>query len=245
MHFEKIHACGNDFLLLNETPNRKQIAEMCKRHHSMGADGIMTWSQSESGTQLEHFDPDGSFSFCLNGTRATIGCLHTQGLLPDRGIVTLGSRQIPYHVQETPVLYLEKAPFAERNITIGEHLFRGYFVEVGNPHFILIEEDPECFRLSAAKIRSHPAFLQGSNVHLVVRNCEEWSIFSYERGVEDFTLSCGSGALAVACLFFQKNQMESLTLHPEGGGTIQFEARGPLVALHGEVTWVGGGELRC
>ena len=245
MHFDKIHANGNDFILLHETQNRGKIHELCNRRLGLGADGILVFHPGPEGNRLEHYDCDGSSSYCLNGTRAAIDCLYRQNLIPQRGIIACGDRQVPYHVRETPVLFLEKALFSPRTVVTQEGTLEGYFLDVGNPHLILLETGIETFRKVAKEIRHNPMFPKGVNVHLVHKIDGKEHIFSYERGVEDFTLSCGSGALAAACLFFSKNQLEAIELIPEGGGSIYFKANGPIIAMQGEVSWVARGEWLC
>jgi len=245
MHFDKIHACGNDFILLDHTPNRKTIKEICHRQLGIGADGVMAYHQTAEGIRLEHFDPDGSFSYCLNGTRSTINCLYKKGLLPKRGMLKMGDRQIPYQIGESPILFLEKALFSEKQIETSLGPLTGYYVHVGNPHFILTQQDEETYRKVASEIRHNHVFPKGANVHWIQAVEQGYRILSYERGVESFTLSCGSGSLATACLLFQRDQMEAVSFYPDGGGTIFFEAKGPIIAMHGEVFWVAEGEWLC
>jgi len=242
VHYYKIDACGNDFILLEERPHRKLIMELCDRTQGIGADGVMVYLPGEEGLVFEHYDPDGSFSYCLNGTRASISCLFKQKKIPERGIVSLGKDKVPYQMRDTPCLFLEKRWPSLKKVETSKGTVDGYFVDVGNPHFVLVSKDLDLYRSIANEIRHQGIFPNGANVHLMRESGAWWDIFSYERGVEDFTLSCGSGTLAAACVVFGIFNMEQIVFNPEGNGKITCEAHGPLISLKGPVSCTTEGE---
>lgn len=242
--FEKVQACGNDFILLDHTPDKAQISALCDRHHGVGGDGIMVYSRGgDPDLILEHYDPDGASSFCLNGTRAALYCLHRRELARVRGTLISSGVALNYEIQTHPRLYLPKRGYEARR---WRHI-DGFYAHVGNPHFIIVGglERKEWLKW-APEIRSdRETFPEGTNVHLLRERSDEWQIASYERGVEGVTLACGSGMYAAALVLMGEGSRPQVMFSPEGKGTVQVTDQGETLAFEGPAHWVYSGVLTC
>ncbi|PIE02742.1 MAG: diaminopimelate epimerase [Acidobacteria bacterium] len=242
--FNKIHACGNDFILVEELPSKSDIQHLCNRNYGIGADGVMVFYPEEGQFKLDHYDVDGSCSYCLNGARSALSCLFQQGKVPVKGRFLNNGREVSYNIQASPCLYLERQICSRRLLSTSEGVIEGFFLDVGNPHFVILSGDLDRYCAVASQIRHHESFREGANVHLVQLNGSRWDIFSYERGVEDFTLSCGSGTLAAACVLFSERSLKSMVFNPQGEGEILCEATQSQIVLSGSVSWVAQGVWR-
>jgi diaminopimelate epimerase len=208
--FVKYHGTGNDFILIddrdNHFPQRIEIIRyLCDRRFGIGADGLILL-QKRKGYDFEmiYFNSDGKIStMCGNGGRCMIAFAdelslysgETEFLASDgahRGlilskagssnIVKLGMREIP-----------------------GLLKFReDYFIDTGSPHVVRFVENADDLDVikEGRIIRYHPDFgNEGTNVNFAEIRKNKLYIRSYERGVEDETLSCGTGITAAALAF--------------------------------------------
>ena len=242
--FDKIEACGNDFVLLAHEPDPKSVAELCDRHHGIGADGIMVLrSVRPELTELGHLDPDGSHSFCLNGTRAALALLARRGRIAPAGRVRTEGQEFAYRLDPDPILFLPVRDYRPLNWRGGDHLVSGYRVEVGNPQFVILEGmDPNRFRELAPRIRADlAAFPQGTNVTFLRRAEAGWHVQTFERGVETFTKACGTGMYAAALVLFGERGTRRVTFFPEGRGTVEAWLEGDGLAITGSTRHVFSG----
>lgn len=212
MKFTKMHGAGNDFVIINTIEEKLDLyaapllaRTLCVRATGIGADGLMLVAPAEGNAdyRLLFYNADGSLGeMCGNGARciARYGYEHglageTQRIETTAGLVT-GERisQTLYRIRlnDPSVIDLHRAA-------------EGYdcaYIELGNPgipHAVLIKNDwdktPEnkLHELGRA-LRYSPAFPKGANVSFVRLTGEnEIRAVTYERGVEDFTLACGTG----------------------------------------------------
>ena len=222
MRFVKMHGAGNDFIILD---NRKQLLDrdalsalavrVCARHTGVGADGLMAVMPPAAGGDyaMLFFNADGSLGeMCGNGARCICRYGHDRGLAGDRqrvettaGLI-IGERidATRYRVRLNDPTVLEA-----RTARIGETDWLCRYVELGDPGLphALVELpdwetwDREALRALGRALRSHPVFPKGANVSFF-RLLGENRIraVTFERGVEDFTLACGtaSGSLTAA-----------------------------------------------
>ncbi len=212
MKFTKMHGNGNDFIILNNMDGHipeKLLPDlaraMCPRRTSIGADGLMAVSPAKGGGDFAmcYFNSDGSIGeMCGNGARCICRYGYDNGLAGPRariettaGLVT-GERLGPqeYRVRINTPSRME----LHREL---DGLACAY-VELGNPglpHLVLLMEgmrpaSPARLLPRARTLRAHPALEKGANVNFVWQLDRRtlW-VQTYERGVEDFTLSCGTG----------------------------------------------------
>ena len=275
MKFTKMHGAGNDFVIINTIEEKLDLdaapllaRTLCVRATGIGADGLMLVAPAEGNAdyRLLFYNADGSLGeMCGNGARciARYGYEHglageTQRIETTAGLVT-GERisQTLYRIRlnDPSVIDLHRAA-------------EGYdcaYIELGNPgipHAVLIKDDwdktPEnklhelgkALRYPLGKaLRSHPAFPKGANVSFVRLTGEnEIKAVTYERGVEDFTLACGTGcgsivtALTLMGLISGKNVKVSMpggelfvSLTRDGGTVHDVYLTGPTcVVFEGE-----------
>jgi len=234
--FVKAHACGNDFLIVEEADAAGAHAalarRLCARNTSIGADGIEFLEHRANGDFfLRLFNADGSEAeLSGNGTRCVAAWLaHSQGLR-EVALGTLGGvRNCRVIEANGPVYQIETemgVPRVEaRTIEIpGVGAMEGAVVHVGNPHFVLFveREDFGAYGLAwqelGAKISASPLFAQGTNVEFVqVRGAGEIAFRIFERGCGP-TMSSGTGTCAAsAAAMFLRGTNRELTALAEGG----------------------------
>src|SRR5580704_7566175 len=183
--FVKAHACGNDFLIIEETLAQGRHAEMarryCSRNTSIGADGIEFLERCADGSFfLRLFNADGSEAeLSGNGTRCVAAWLaHSEGLTE----VSLGThggvRTCRVIEANGPVFEIESGMGVPRVmpraiVVEGVGTVEGAMVNVGNPHYVLFVDTPDfnahglSWQELGAKISSSPLFPHGTNVEFV------------------------------------------------------------------------------
>jgi len=238
--FVKAHACGNDFLIIEEALAGRAHAELarrlCSRNMSIGADGIEFLDRAAKRPAggdyfLRLFNADGSEAeLSGNGTRCVAAWLaHSEGL-NHVALGTHGGVRTCHVIEENGAQYLIESEMGvprvmPRTIELpGVGIIPGAMVNVGNPHFVLFveREDFGAHGLSwqelGAKISVSPLFPHGTNVEFVqVRSADEIAFRIFERGCGPTTSSgtgtCASSAAAMAL----RGTARELTAIAEGG----------------------------
>ena len=220
MRFTKMHGAGNDFIVINNMaasiPTEELgalAARLCRPHTGVGADGLMVAmpAKSDADYAMIYFNSDGSEGeMCGNGARCMARFGYEKGLAGEKqrietasGIV-LGERidEGHYSVRLNDPSYIEK----RLSLEVGDRSYDCSYVELGVPglpHLVVPMQyfdlmDAEELRWIGRTMRSHPRFPKGANVTFVKRlgdNCLK--AVTFERGVEDFTLACGTGCGSV------------------------------------------------
>lgn len=259
MEFYKLSGAGNDFVVLPNMDGRIRpesysalARALCRRRQSIGADGLMVMERSRTADfRMAFFNADGSAGeMCGNGARCICRMGYELGLSGEvqrvetpSGLVTgrrLDKRR--YCVQLTePSLFKP----AETVSALGKDYACAY-VELGNPglpHAVvelpgLGEMDLETLRPLAKALRFHESFPKGANVNFYEPVAPDRVILrTYERGVEDFTLACGTGSASTALTIAHRAGREEMTVYLENaGGLLEVEIRsrgeGALPALY-------------
>jgi diaminopimelate epimerase len=234
--FVKAHACGNDFLILEEGVAGRRHAELarklCARNTSVGADGIEFLDRRGDGTYfLRLFNADGSEAeLSGNGTRCVAAWLAKSEGLMDVALGTHGGLRTCRVIDAAdPQFQIESGMgvprVMRRTIVVdGVGNVEGAMVNVGNPHFVIFVETSD-FKVQGvswqelgAKISVSPLFPHGTNVEFVrVLRPEEIAFRIFERGCGPTTSSgtgtCASSAAAIAL----RGAARSLTAVAEGG----------------------------
>ena len=234
--FVKAHACGNDFLILDESVAGRRHAELakklCARNTSVGADGIEFLERRRDGSFfLRLFNADGSEAeLSGNGTRCVAAWLaQSEGLMEVALGTHGGVRECRVTDAAAPGYVIESGmgvPRVMRRTIVVEGVgnVEGAMVNVGNPHFVLFveTEDFSAHGLSwqelGAKISGSPLFPHGTNVEFVrVGAPDEIAFRIFERGCGPTTSSgtgtCASSAAAMAL----RGAARELTAEAEGG----------------------------
>ncbi len=234
--FVKAHACGNDFLIIEETFADRRHAELarklCARNTSIGADGIEFLERRANGEFfLRLFNADGSEAeLSGNGTRCVAAWLAKSEGLTEVALGTHGGVRTCRVVEAVDPNYLIESEMGiprvmPRTIVVdGVGNVAGAMVNVGNPHFVILleTEDFSLHGLSwqelGAKISVSPLFPYGTNVEFVrVLSSGEIAFRIFERGCGPTTSSgtgtCASSAAAMVMAGVER----SLTAQAEGG----------------------------
>ncbi len=213
-HFVKMAGGGNDFLVFEadgrkvSAEDRRQIALLCRRGLSVGADGALFLSGGVEGRiHLDYFNADGGLAaFCANGTRCAARYAVRRHLVAGpEPLLETGWGPIAARVEDERVtLHLQPLPLPGDPIHIsGPGLpATGTPMHVGVPHLVVfVDGDLEALDVPrlAPPLRGHPALPEGANVNFVqVLGRDRIRVRTYERGVEGETLACGSGVVASA-----------------------------------------------
>jgi diaminopimelate epimerase len=269
--FYKVSGSGNDFLALAEPlaiPSPETIRAWCRRGVSLGADGLFILrrpgaSGEASGTAgvltMDYFNADGlPADLCLNGTRCAAQLAFHLGWAEGTVRLSTGAgifagRRLDG--ERTAIdLPFPADPPQELTIEAGGAPHTGYRLLVGVPHFGLpwrADLAGAPVRALGAEIRHHPAFgAAGTNVNFVrFPSPQRMEIRTYERGVEDETLSCGTGVLASAAVGLATAGAR-LPLRVVTQGGFELEVDGDLSSgspgswsLAGDARVVAAGEL--
>jgi diaminopimelate epimerase len=213
--FVKMSGTGNDFIIID---HRKPLlapeamaefaAKVCRRKFSAGADGlILIEDSSEADFQWRFFNADGSVAeMCGNGARCAARFAFLQGIAPAQMRFATLAGIIEASVSEKDVAVKMTDPFAlnmHQPITADGEEYTVHSIDTGVPHAVVFVDDIDQTDVRALgnRIRHHEAFMPaGTNVNFAQRQGDAIKVRTYERGVEDETLACGTGAAACAII---------------------------------------------
>lgn len=211
--FFKYQGTGNDFILFDNRSltfnkdNTKRIIELCDRKFGIGSDGLMLLeSHNDMDFKLVFYNPDASQSFCGNGTRCAVTLANKLGMIGAKGTIeaTDGIHQVTIDENGVGVNMRE----VDEIKMFGNDLW----LNTGSPHYIVFVQDVKTIDVVAEgrKIRyAEPWAKEGTNVNFVEIGEDELKIRTYERGVENETLSCGTGVTAAAIAAHYANRCTS------------------------------------
>lgn len=238
IYFTKMHGNGNDFIIID---NRVSITKgidlstfvktICTRHFHIGADGVMLLERSDSNlATMRYFNSDGSEGeMCGNGARCFARYVYTKGLTKEQfSIQTIsgmyGASIIDDELVEISFPSYTIEEFSQLNVE--EKAM--YFLTVGVPHVVFYDKDIDNYdaikyEKLARKIRyNKELFPKGTNVNMVERISEDKIyVRTYERGVEEETYACGTGAIASTLITAAVEGVKSpVTVQMKGGELI-------------------------
>ncbi len=206
-HFSKYHGTGNDFIMIDgrsiDTSVLKPqiISNLCDRHFSIGADGVIVLSESENHDfKMTYYNSDGyEGSMCGNGGRCI--CAFAKKLSVIHSECTFEAID-GLHSASIDKDGLVRLQLGDVNDT--SQLKDGYFLNTGSPHFVKFKDSTDEIDVvgEGRIIRNESRFTDGTNVNFVEILASGIKVRTYERGVEDETLSCGTGATAAAIATF-------------------------------------------
>lgn len=262
MKFYKYCGAGNDFILIDcreqtVTDARALARRLCDRHFGVGADGLMLVLPPERGgdCKMLFFNNDGSTAeMCGNGARCICKFCHDFGLSGEEprietpaGLVT-GARvdDDRYRVRLNPPRNV-RLQIVAAGVTC-DYLELG---DPGIPHAVIVtdlSQDRDSLRALARTVRFAPEFSRGANVNLCALTGEnELRLLTYERGVEDFTLACGTGNGATAAALTLRGLIGGKgTRVVNDGGTLEVDIMpgDPIgIDLTGDARMVFTGEI--
>lgn len=266
LSFWKMNGAGNDFVMLDNRDlslalSGEQIARLCDRHRGIGADGLLLVEPAtgDGDFKMRYYNADGGEAeMCGNGARCFgrfVNRLHQDSLDGFRFETLAG--MISAEFEGTQVRINMSAPFdlklAQTLDVAGEELIV-HSVNTGVPHAVVFfdEVEPVAVRKLGAGLRYHEAFApKGTNANFVqVLSSNHIRIRTYERGVEDETLACGTGMVACALIHHELTGASSpIEVAVQGGDTLAvgFEATAPQhysnVTLFGPADFVFQGSV--
>ena len=230
IQFHKYQATGNDFVIIDnrETKlsfSREQVAAICHPKFGVGADGLMLIENHPSlNFHLEYFNSDGSQSLCGNGCRAAVQFASQLGLV--NGSAKFTAFDGPHTAEILPDrnIRLKMADVTECRM-IGED----YFINTGSPHYIKFVSKINDYAVyeEGKRIRYHEQFSPGgTNVNFVeLQGNDTIYVRTYERGVENETLSCGTGITAAALAASLKGYKSPVSIKTLGGAlSVEFKS---------------------
>ncbi len=227
--FYKYHGAGNDFIIIDNrtfawVPDPETVALLCNRHFGIGADGLMLLSEKMGfDFGMTYFNADGREStMCGNGGRCIAAFAHTLGITghATRFHAIDGEHHTVFLPKEgnTNEYQIQLRMVNPSRVT---RYSDGFFVNTGSPHWVIIVPNVSEIRVSelGRKLRNDPRFLPGGvNVDFVEILNDCLRVRTYERGVEDETLSCGTGVTAASLV--------AATLDPENPGRYRIITQG-------------------
>ena len=255
--FYKYQGAGNDFILVdnrNENYSNidiKCIVQLCDRHFGIGSDGFIFINKStQVDFDMQFHNPDGSMSFCGNGARCAVAfyskLTNRIGQFSFSAFDGIHSTVLA----ENGMVRLEMKDVSE----VIEYTATSYELYTGSPHLILFELDIEKVNVheEGSKIRYSEKYnKEGINVNFVqIHEVNHISIRTYERGVENETLACGTGITAAVLAYAKKVKMSGenrIKVNARGGELfVDFKVEGDVftqVVLEGPALFVFKGEI--
>lgn len=260
--FSKYEGTGNDFIIIDnrdkifDEKNFLTIQKLCNRRFGIGADGLLLLNLSEKyNYNMEYFNADGKIgSMCGNGGRCLAAFAKRFGII-NTGAIFDAIDGIHYARIEkfdeknfNAIVTLKMSNV--KDIETGNDF---YYLNTGSPHYVKFVNDPDKVDVisEGKKIRYNDRFREtGTNVNFISFKNEKIYIRTYERGVEDETLSCGTGAvasaLAVAAKGLLNGKMKGSLITKGGNLAVSFEKTKDgfeNVFLEGPATFVFDGEI--
>ncbi len=258
MKFFKAQATGNDFIIVDENqwqPSKAIVSRLCDRHFGIGSDGLVHLRSTSIPQQFEwtFYNPDGNEAeMCGNAARATTWFLFLQKQLSEV-VVKTQRGQFVGKTLRNEFVEIETTMPAEA-IQKFDNMFQGRFKEgyltnTGVPHFVIPVANIEAVMGRAQELSPFifdPAFgPRGSNLtFFAIQGDDTLDSVTLERGVNDFTLSCGTGVLAAAQVYLYLKNRKNLVQVTTPGGQLAVEMMGDEAKSSGQLTAKLSGEAR-
>lgn len=277
LNFTKMTGAGNDFIVIDLDndyiyPSQDQIKYLCDRKYGIGADGLMLISTSKDDIKfkVDFFNADGSSGMlCGNGAR----CILWYAYITERIDKNISNFLFAGKIYSGQVIDNELIKInldtnvkieSVQNLAFNKQTINGYFVDVGSLHFVveiseLIDEDTDLnfnniddipvYKFGQV-LRKHNYFApNGVNVNFIQIVNKQIYIRTFERGVEDETLACGTGSVSSALVTALQNKLNSpITLITKSGEklVVDFEINNTVIkrlSLMGPAKAVFSGQI--
>lgn len=256
LQFFKYQGTGNDFIIIDNRQyifpknNTKLIAQLCDRKFGIGADGLILLEPSnEYDFSMVYYNADGfEGSMCGNGGRCITAFAKKLTIIDNHTIFEATDGMHEANIKHDIV------SLKMNDLSIVNEFEDHLFLNTGSPHHVSFVNDVKNVnvKITGSKIRyGAPYFNEGTNVNFVEHVHENtFKVRTYERGVEDETLSCGTGATAVAIAVHKAHKTNNKTILIETNGgnlkvTFDYENNNyKNVFLIGKATLVFKGEIK-
>lgn len=258
IHFYKYQATGNDFVIIdareeNIILSKENIKFLCHRHFGIGSDGLIIFENSDKADfSMQFFNPDGSGGMmCGNGGRSIVKFAADKGVIKDKCTFLAPDGLHSATIEGENISLKMTTP------TLFQAHKDGFYINTGTSHFVIFENDLNAIDVikKGRMLRYDERFLtyKGCNVNFVEEiEDKNLKIQTYERGVEDLTLACGTGICAAALTYSVKKGLENanhtINISAQGGNLqVEFEKKEnntfDNVHLIGEAKKVFEGEI--
>lgn len=258
LNFAKYQGTGNDFVVIDNRDlffpkdDSELVAKLCDRRFGIGADGLLLLENDKTlDFNMVYYNSDGRLgTMCGNGGRCLVAFAKYLGI-------------IEANTSFNAVDGLHKATIADGvvslqmvNVSEIKEKPTSCFLNTGSPHHVQIVENLADFKVNqeGAKLRYGVYGASGSNINFVEQQAANvFDVRTYERGVENETLSCGTGVTAVAIAMYHsgKTTDNEIEIRTKGGELkVRFDFNQEAqtyknVELVGPATLVFKGEIAC
>lgn len=276
--FNKLTGAGNDFIFIDLNKNTEfsinsdLIRKLCDRRFGIGADGVITISSIKNYSfEMSYYNSDGSKgSLCGNGARCAIWYSKVSGRAESNQVKFLceGIEYVGEIVEhQITKFYLKNPKQIKLNFKVkaGGQLLKASFLNTGSPHLVINISDVKDISNNnnfyqelnefpvlelGRELRYHQDFSpDGTNVNFYLETENEIKLRTYERGVENETLACGTGSVAAALTsFLNEKKSPPIKIKTWGGDTliVNFESENKMIrnlSLTGPAKIVFCGEI--
>lgn|SRR5690554_1039651 len=231
LSFTKYHGTGNDFIMIDSTKDdsfylsNEQIRFLCDRRFGIGADGlILIYKEKDFSFKMQYHNADGTQSFCGNGARCAVHFSHSLNLFTDKAVF------LAIDGVHEATLNNDTVTLKMNDVEKIQKLAGTFILDTGSPHYVKFTEDVATQNMVefGKKIRYSSAYKEkGINVNLVeILDENQLKMRTYERGVEDETYSCGTGATAAALAYAEMEKQKEIDVNIlVKGGALAIKAK--------------------
>ena len=224
INFYKYQGAGNDFILIDNRQqlfknNKEQLAQqLCKRRFGIGSDGlIFIENDTDSDFLIDFLNPDGSRSFCGNGSRCAVKFAHYLGVFKEQHTTFKAIDGIHKAQLVNDLVKIEM-----KDVQSIQQIDKDFFINTGSPHYIKYFKNInqlDLIKLGQTIRYSDTYKNEGTNVNAVEKIAPHHiKVRTYERGVENETLACGTGVTACALSYALLNQLKNNTIKVDAVG---------------------------
>jgi diaminopimelate epimerase len=244
--FEKLVGAGNDFVFLAQQDLPEAVSpsklakKICNRNSGVGADGLVILHQGDEKTSFvwDFYNQDGSSAeMCGNAARCCVLYIHQLFGIDECEIQTLAGTVkgvfTPGHIEVSWSIPSDK--MVDLSIDLESFkTFNGQFINTGVPHFVLTNQLGDVTLEDCQELQKHPKFAP-EQTNVTFLDTDENGVYktkTFERGVKNFTLACGTGVIASAFVLQAKQPADIYHLRAPGG-KLSVKIDGPHVTLIG------------
>jgi len=239
MTVTKYSANGNDFVMFiaQEKKNRSELAQqLCHRQNGVGADGlVVVLPHDKYDFQWEFYNADGSHAdMCGNASRAVAHFAHEKGIAKDNkaefltgaGVIraTINGLYVVSDMTEPDILRTDIEEYGEN----------WWLIDSGVPHLVCVRDNIDDFNIEEARTLRHK---YNCNVNICKLDGDTMYVRTYERGVEDETLACGTGMVACFVRKYKEGKLSNqVKVYPKSGDELYVSYEEGVYKFGGKVT---------
>jgi diaminopimelate epimerase len=244
LEFYKYQGTGNDFIIFDCRYNKlklssAEISQLCDRRFGIGADGVILLQLKEGyDFEMLYYNADGNLSsMCGNGGRCIVSFARRSGLIEKTAKFLAADGD---HLAEIISTDPDRVKLKMSDVKSIHETCGGWFLDTGSPHLVISVD-----KLASLDVRSQGRLIrnsdefkkEGVNVNFVENSGKGILVRTYERGVEDETLSCGTGVTAIALVAIEKNWVR------KNDHTVEVLTKGGKLLVHAKKTSNGYSDI--